>query len=79
MDTQLASVVWTELKRYINNVDRPDAANDLVSILIDNDINAEDIKSAFGNDKDVKNALAQYIEDEEFYDEEEFDDEEWDE
>ena len=79
MAAQLASVVWGELKRYINNVDRPEAAMELVSILIDNDIDAEDIKTAFGNDKDIKNALAQYLDDEEVYEEEEeYDDEEWD-
>lgn len=72
MDADLASVVWDELKRYINTVDRAEAAEALVSILIDNDADAEDIKSAFAGDKDIKNAISQYLNDEE----EEYEDEE---
>ena len=75
MDEQLASVIWDELKRYINTVDRAEAAESLVSILIDNDADADDIKSAFAGDKDIKNAVAQYLNDEE----EEYDDDEEDE
>ena len=62
---ELASVIWEELKRYINTVDRADAAENLVGILVDNDLDPKDIKVAFGNDKDIKNALASYFEEEE--------------
>ena len=62
---ELASVIWEELKRYINTVDRADAAENLVGILVDNDFDPKDIKVAFGNDKDIKNALASYFEEEE--------------
>ena len=65
MDEQLASVIWDELKRYINTVDRSEAAESLVSILIDNDASAEDIRSAFAGDKDIKNAIVQYLNNEE--------------
>lgn len=75
MDEHLASIIWEELKRYINTVDRADAAENFVSILVDNDFDPKDIKSAFGNDKDIKNALASYFEEEE--EEEEFDDDEY--
>ena len=79
MDEQLASVIWDELKRYINTVDRAEAAEALVSILIDNDADAEDIKSAFVGDKDIKNAVAQYLNDEEEeYEEEDDLDEDYD-
>ena len=79
MDEQLASVIWDELKRYINTVDRAEAAESLVSILIDNDADAEDIKSAFAGDKDIKNAVAQYLNDqEEEYEEEDDYDEDYD-
>ena len=72
MDEQLASVIWDELKRYINTVDRADAAESIVSILDDNDFDADDIKTAFAGDKDIKNALSQYLNnDEEEYEEEE--------
>lgn len=61
----IASVIWDELKRYINTVDRAEAAEILVGVLIDNDISPEDIKSAFKGDSDIKRALADYIEEEE--------------
>lgn len=61
MDEQFASVIWDELKRYINTVDRREAADSLINILIDNDCDAEDIKDAFAGDRDIKNALANYI------------------
>ena len=80
---ELASTIWDELKRYINTVDRGDAAENLISILIDNDSDPKDIKTAFGNDKDIKNALSSYFENNEEEEEEEIDeedvidDEEW--
>ena len=79
---ELAAVIWEELKRYINTVDRAEAAESMVSILVDNDSDPEDIKQAFGSDKDIKNALAQYLnDDEEEYEEEDEEDDEsdWDE
>jgi len=81
MDEYLASIIWEELKRYINTVDRADAAENFVSILVDNDFDPKDIKSAFGNDKDIKNALTSYFEEEEDeeeeYDEEYNEDDDW--
>ena len=73
MDEYLASVIWEELKRYINTVDRADAAENFIGILVDNDFDPKDIKSAFGNDKDIKNALTSYFEEEEEEEEEEAD------
>ena len=73
MSSHIASEIWGELKRYINTVDREEAAEILVSILIDNDESAEDIKSVFKGDTDVKRALASYIDDQE---DEEIEDEE---
>jgi hypothetical protein len=80
MDEQLASVIWDELRRYINTVDRAEAAEALVSILIDNDADAEDIRSAFAGDKDIKNAISQYLNnnnEEEEVEEEEYDEDEY--
>lgn len=81
MDEQLASVIWGELKRYINTVDRGEAAESLVSILIDNDVNAEDIKSAFSGDREIKNALSNYLnsQDEDYEDFEEDEDDNYNE
>lgn len=61
MDHNLVSVIWDEIKRYINTVDRGEAAENLVGILIDNDVDAEDIRQAFVGDKDIKAALSQYL------------------
>ena len=77
---QLASVIWDELKRYINVVDRAEAAENLVSVLVDNDCDPEEIKTAFAGDTQIKNALSVYInrDEEEYLDEDEDDDnDEW--
>jgi len=63
MAVNLANEVWQELKRYVNGLDRAEAAEALVSVLIDNDISAEEIKSAFKSDSEVKQALKQYLDD----------------
>ena len=63
MSVDLAKEIWDELKRYVNTVDRDDAAETLVSVLIDNDCDADDIKSVFKSDSAVKAALAHYIKD----------------
>ena len=84
MDENLISEVWSELKRFINTVDRAEAAEDLVSILVDNDCDPEDIKDVFKGDNHIKNALAgyinsdeeEYVEEEEFYDEDDYEDDE---
>jgi hypothetical protein len=77
MSVELSKEIWDELKRYVNTVDRADAAETLVSVLIDNDVDADDIKSTFKSDSEVKKALTSYLKDhEDEYDEE--DDEEED-
>ena len=81
MDENLVSIIWSELKRYTNTVDRAEAAESLVSILIDNDSDPADIKDAFAGDAEIKRALADYInktDDVEEYDEEEENDEDED-
>ena len=63
MAVDLASEIWNELKRYVNTVDRTEAAEVLVSVLVDNDCDPDDIRAAFKGDADVKTALAAYIRD----------------
>lgn len=75
MSVELAAEIWGELKRYVNSVDRSEAAEALVNILIDNDVDAEDIKNSFKGDSDVKRALTDYLKDEE----EELDEDDYDE
>ena len=63
MPVALASELWRELKRYISTVDRDEAAETVVNILIDNDVDAKEIRENFKGDSDIKRALAQYIDD----------------
>ena len=72
---------WQELRKFINTMDRPDAAEGLVSVMIENGIAAEDIHAAFGADSDIRSALCPYLDDEDTnedddYDELNFDDDE---
>jgi len=76
MPVFLANEVWQELKRYVNTVDREEAAESLVSVLIDNDVSAEEIRDTFKSDSEVKQALKQYLDD--HADEQDDDDEEYD-
>ena len=61
--SQLASEIWSELKRYINTVDRDEAAETLVAVLVDHEIDADDIRDAFKSDSEVKRALTSYLDD----------------
>jgi hypothetical protein len=74
MSVDLSKEIWDELKRYVNPQDRQEAAETLVSVLIDNDCDAGDIKSVFKSDSEVKSALASYLKD--HAEEEDFEDEE---
>jgi uncharacterized protein (UPF0305 family) len=77
MSVELSKEIWDELKRYVNPQDREEAAETLVSVLIDNDCDAADIKSVFKSDSEVKAALASYLKDhaeEEDEDEDDYDD-----
>jgi hypothetical protein len=77
MSAELAREIWSELKRYVNTVDRDEAAETLVSVLIDNDIDADEIKDTFKSEADIKRALAHYLKDHEEEDHEEDEDEDW--
>ena len=79
MAAELANEVWQEIKRYVNGMDRAEAAEALVGVLIDNDVSAEEIKSAFKSDSEVKQALKQYLDDHAEEDEYDDDDDDYDE
>lgn len=82
MPITVAKELWGELKRYVNTVDREEAAETVVSVLIDNDIDPEDIKTEFKSDADIKRALTHYLKDQEEeeedddYEEDDYDEEE---
>jgi hypothetical protein len=69
MSSIVASEVWNELKRYVNTVDRQEAAETLVAVLIDHDEDVEDIRDAFKHDSDVKRALTAYLDNDKNYEE----------
>ena len=79
MSAEVASEIWGELKRYVNVVDRIDAAEGIVTILIDHDHNVEKILDAFKGYSDIEKAFTAYLDNDKDYAEddveEEFDDE----
>lgn len=58
MSAIVASELWGELRRYVNTVDRDEAAETVISVLIDHDYSADDIRDAFKGDPDIKRALS---------------------
>jgi hypothetical protein len=66
-------------------VDRNEAAETVVQILMDNDSDVDDIRDAFKGDLDIKRALTAYLdndkdyaeEDDEEDEDEEYEDEDW--
>jgi hypothetical protein len=61
MSADVAAEIWGELRRYVNTVDRDEAAETVVAVLIDNDYDADQIRDAFKGDSDIKRALAAYV------------------
>jgi hypothetical protein len=71
MSEAIASEIWGELKRFVNTVDRDEAAETVIQILMDNDSDVEDIRNAFKGDSDIKRALTTYLDNDKDYVEEE--------
>lgn len=61
MHSPIAAELWTELRRFVGGADRAEAAEILVSILINNDEDPEDIRTAFKGDADIRQALSEYL------------------
>jgi hypothetical protein len=80
MSVDIAREIYNELKRFINTVDKDEAAETLVAVLIDNDIDADEIKNTFKSESEIKRALTSYLKDHEDADaDDEDEDEEYDE
>ena len=77
MSVDLAAAVWEELKRYIGPLDRVEAADALVNLLVDSNFDADDIRDSFRGDVEVKKALQGYLDDHD--NEEESDDDDFEE
>jgi hypothetical protein len=74
MSEAIAAEIWGELKRFVNTVDRAEAAETLIQILMDNDSDVDDIRTAFAGDRDIKSALTTYLDNDKDYVEEEEED-----
>ena len=80
MSIEVIAELWRELNRYINTVDQEEAADSVVSLLIDNNYSVDEIRHAFKGNSDIKRALAAYINDEleeEPDEDEDYDDNDW--
>ena len=77
MTVDLANVLWSEVKSFIPSIDRQEAAEIVVSVLVDHDVDVEDIRQEFKGDSDIKKALAQYVKDHDHDDDDEDDDEDY--
>lgn len=76
MTAEVASEIWGELKRYVNVVDRAEAAESIVAILFDHDHDVQDILDSFKGDADIKKAMTIYLDnDQDYVDEDEDSDE----
>jgi len=85
MQAQMISEIWGELKRYINSIDRLEAAESMITIMIEHDFDLEELRKELGHDPDLKRALTAYLdqdhdeaEDVEEEEELDYDDENWD-
>jgi hypothetical protein len=83
MSLDFVAEVWDALRSHIDFNERSDAADTLINLLIDNNYEADDIKSAFRGDKEMLGALKGYAEqhdieeDYEEFEEDEDQDEDW--
>ena len=78
MSETIAAEIGGELKRYVNTVDRAEAAETVIQILMDNDSDVEDIRDAFKGDSDIKRALTSYLDNDNDYEEEDEEEEDSD-
>lgn len=74
MNLTFIAEVWEALRPSIGFDDRSEAADVLVNLLIDNDYEPSDIKSAFRGDEDVNRALKYYND----HNQDEEEEEDWD-
>lgn len=73
MSVDIASEIWDAMSDYLCNADKRDAADTVVSILIDRDFSADEIKSSFSGNKYIRDALEAHLDADPNQEEEEFD------
>lgn len=73
----LAKEIWHELSTFIDDgVDRSEAADALLAILIDNDIEPTEIRESFKNDEWMMDSVANHLKDGEMPDPDDWSDSE---
>jgi hypothetical protein len=81
MQADTVSEVWDVLRHHIDLSSRKEAAEELVAFMIENNLDAGEIKTAFRGDKDIIKATAIYNDQDAHEDEEDdyenFDDEDY--
>jgi hypothetical protein len=77
MSLTFVAEVWEVLREHVDFNDRSHAADSLITLLIENNYEPDEIKHSFRGDKDIATALKDYIsehESEPEYEDEEDDD-----
>jgi len=74
MSLDTITEVWEALRLHIDSNERKDAADTLVTYLMENNYEATEIKTAFRGDKEIAKALTYYADTHDHEDEEEEED-----
>jgi hypothetical protein len=90
MSLSLVAEMWLAVKESIISSDRSVVADNIISMLIDNDISPDEIRKSFRGEGDIIDALKYYMDsedwssddddesdDELYFDDDEEDDENW--
>ena len=80
MSLDFVAEVWDALRNHIDFNERKEAADTLVTLLVENNYEADEIKEAFRGEKEILTALKDYASEHEVEEEyEEYDEDEDDE
>ena len=81
MSLDFVAEVWDALRNHIDFNERKEAADTLVTLLVENNYEADEIKEAFRGEKEILTALKDYASEheveEEYEEYDEDDDDEW--
>lgn len=71
MSLSLVAEMWSAVKESIISSDRSVVADNIISMLIDNDISPDEIRKEFRGEGDIIDALKYYMDSEDWSDSEE--------
>ena len=72
IDVEVLSELYTILKQYIPSKDRQEAADNLMSVMVDM-LGDKELKEFGATDAILKRALKEYVDDEDDYNDEDYD------